>query len=115
MSKKLLGNLMKQAQMMQERIQKTQEEAGSKIVDASSGGGMVTVTANGRMEILSIKIEKEAVDPNDVEMLQDLVAAAVNEALRKAQEMMNEEMGKITGGLGLPGLGGMGGGLPGLF
>ncbi len=112
MSKKLLGNLMKQAQMMQERIQKTQEEAGSKIVDASSGGGMVTVTANGRMEILSIKIEKEAVDPSDVEMLQDLVAAAVNEALRKAQEMMNEEMGKITGGLGLPG---MGGGLPGLF
>ncbi len=98
--------------MMQERIQKTQEEAGSKTIEASSGGGMVTVTANGRMEILSIKIEKEAVDPNDVEMLQDLVAAAVNEALRKAQEMMNEEMGKITGGLGLPG---MGGGLPGLF
>ncbi|MHB8174486.1 MAG: YbaB/EbfC family nucleoid-associated protein [Nitrospirota bacterium] len=112
MSKKLLGNLMKQAQMMQERIQKAQEEAGMKTAEASAGGGMVTVTANGRMEILSIKIEKEAVDPSDVEMLQDLVAAAVNEALRKAQEMMNEEMGKITGGMGLPG---MGGGLPGLF
>ena len=106
MSKKLLGNLMKQAQMMQEKMQKVQEEAAAKTVEASAGGGMVTVTANGKMEILSIKIEKEAVDPNDVEMLQDLVAAAVNEALRKAQDMMNEEMGKVTGGLGLPGMGG---------
>ncbi len=117
MSKKLLGNLMKQAQMMQEKMQKVQEEAAAKTVEASAGGGMVTVTANGKMEVLSIKIEKEAVDPNDVEMLQDLVAAAVNEALRKAQDMMNEEMGKVTGGLGLPGMGGMGGGggIPGLF
>jgi len=98
MSKKLLGNLMKQAQMMQEKMQKVQEEAAAKTVEASAGGGMVTVTANGKMEILSIKIEKEAVDPNDVDMLQDLVAAAVNEALRKAQDMMNEEMGKVTGG-----------------
>jgi DNA-binding YbaB/EbfC family protein len=118
MSKKLLGNLMKQAQMMQEKMQKVQEEAARTTVEASAGGGMVTVTANGRMEVLSIKIEKEAVDPNDVEMLQDLVAAAVNEALRKAQDMMNEEMGKVTGGLGLPGMGGGmggGGGIPGLF
>jgi DNA-binding YbaB/EbfC family protein len=113
MSKKLLGNLMKQAQMMQEKMAKAQEEAALRTVEASSGGGMVTVSANGRMEILSIKIEKEAVDPSDVEMLQDLVTAAVNEALKKAQEMMSEEMGKVTGGLGLPGMGG--GGFPGLF
>jgi DNA-binding YbaB/EbfC family protein len=113
MSKKLLGNLMKQAQMMQEKLAKAQEEAALRTVEASSGGGMVTVTANGKMEVLSIKIEKEAVDPADVEMLQDLVTAAVNEALKKAQEMMSEEMGKVTGGLGLPGMGG--GGFPGLF
>ena len=114
MSKKLLGNLMKQAQMMQEKMARIQEEAAAKTVEASAGGGMVTVTANGRMEVVSIKIEKEVVDPADVEMLQDLVAAAVNEALKKAQEMMSEEMGKVTGGLGLPGMGG-GGGFPGLF
>ena len=113
MSKKLLGNLMKQAQMMQEKMARIQEEAAAKTVEASAGGGMVTVTANGRMEVVSIKIEKEVVDPADVEMLQDLVAAAVNEALKKAQEMMSEEMGKVTGGLGLPGMGG--GGFPGLF
>jgi DNA-binding YbaB/EbfC family protein len=110
MSKKLLGNLMKQAQMMQEKMAKIQEEAALKTVEASSGGGMVTVTANGRMEILSIKIEKEVVNPDDVEMLQDLVAAAVNEALKKAQDTVSDEMGKLTGGLGLPG-----GGIPGLF
>src|SRR5512135_1213987 len=113
MSKKLLGNLMKQAQMMQEKMARVQEEAAAKTVEASAGGGMVSVTANGRMEVVSIKIEKEVVDPADVEMLQDLVAAAVNEALKKAQEMVNEEMSKVTGGLGLPGMGG--GGIPGLF
>jgi len=113
MSKKLLGDLMKQAQMMQEKMAKAQQEAALKVVDASAGGGMVVVTANGKMEILSVKIEKEVVNPDDVDMLQDLVAAAVNEALKKAQDAMNEEMGKITGGLGLPG--GMGGGIPGLF
>ncbi|MGA2192578.1 MAG: YbaB/EbfC family nucleoid-associated protein [Nitrospirota bacterium] len=112
MSKKLLGNLMKQAQMMQEKIAKVQEEAAQKTVEASSGGGMVTVVANGKMEVISVKIEKDAVDQGDIEMLQDLVAAAVNEALKKAQDMMSDEMGKVTGGLGLPG---MGGGLPGLF
>ncbi len=110
MSKKLLGNLMKQAQMMQEKMAKIQEEAAQKTVTASSGGGMVTVTVNGRMEILSVRIEKDVVNPDDVEMLQDLVAAAVGEALKKAQEMMSEEMGRLTGGLGLPG-----GGIPGLF
>ena len=102
MSKNLLNNLMKQAQQMQERVKKVQEEAGSKTVDASSGGGMVTVVANGRQEILSIKIDKSVVDPNDIEMLQDLIAAAVNEALRKSQELMKDEMGRLTAGMGLP-------------
>lgn len=106
MSKNLLNNLMKQAQQMQERVKKLQEEVGNKTVEASSGGGMVTVVANGRQEVLSIKIDKAAVDPNDVEMLQDLVAAAVNEALRKSQELMKNEMGRMTAGMGLP---------PGLF
>jgi DNA-binding YbaB/EbfC family protein len=113
MSKKLLGNLMKQAQMMQEKMARVQEEAAKKTVEATAGGGMVTVVASGGMEIISIKIEKEVVDPNDVEMLQDLVTAAANEALKKAQEMMNAEVGKLTAGLGLPG--GLGGGMPGLF
>ena len=113
MSKKLLGNLMKQAQMMQEKMAKIQEEAAKKTVEASAGGGMVTVTANGKMEILSIKIEKEVINPDDADMLQDLITAAVNEALKKAQDMMSEEMGKLTGGLGIPGMGG--GGVPGLF
>jgi DNA-binding YbaB/EbfC family protein len=102
MSKNLLNNLMKQAQQMQERVKKVQEEAGSKTVDASSGGGMVTVVVNGRQEVLSIKIDKSVVDPNDIEMLQDLIAAAVNEALRKSQELMKDEMGRITAGMGLP-------------
>lgn len=106
MSKNLLNNLMKQAQQMQERVKKLQEEAGNKTVEASSGGGMVTVVANGRQEILSIKIDKSVVDPEDLEMLQDLVTAAVNEALRKSQELMKEEMGRLTAGMGLP---------PGLF
>ena len=113
MSKKLLGNLMKQAQMMQEKMAKIQEEAAQKTVEASAGGGMVTVIANGKMEILSVKIEKDVINPDDADMLQDLITAAVNEALKKAQDMMSEEMGKLTGGLGIPGMGG--GGVPGLF
>ncbi len=102
MSKNLLNNLMKQAQQMQERVKKLQEEVGNKTVEASSGGGMVTVVANGRQEVLSIKIDKSVVDPGDVEMLQDLVTAAVNEALRKSQELMKNEMGRLTAGMGLP-------------
>ena len=102
MSKNLLNNLMKQAQQMQERVKKLQEEAGNKTVEASAGGGMVTVLANGRQEVLSIKIDKSVVDPGDVDMLQDLVTAAVNEALRKSQELMKEEMGRLTAGMGLP-------------
>lgn len=87
---------------MQERVKKLQEEAAGKTIEASSGGGMVTVVANGRQEVLSIKIEPSVVDPNDIEMLQDLVAAAVNEALRKSQDLMKEEMAKLTSGMGLP-------------
>jgi DNA-binding YbaB/EbfC family protein len=102
MSKNMLSNIMKQAQQMQERVKKLQEEAGGKTVEASSGGGMVTVIANGRQEVLSIKIDTSVVDPKDIEMLQDLVTAAVNEALRKSQDLMKEEMGKLTAGMGLP-------------
>ena len=99
-----LGQMMKQAQKMQAQILKIQEEMAERSVEASSGGGMVTVTANGKQEILSIRIEPEVVDPEDVEMLQDLVADAVNEALKKAQEMVAEEMAKVTGGMQLPGM-----------
>ena len=102
MSKNMLSNIMKQAQQMQERVKKLQEEAGGKTVEASSGGGMVTVVANGRQEVLSIKVDPSVVDPSDIEMLQDLVTAAVNEALRKSQDLMKEEMGKLTSGMGLP-------------
>ncbi len=98
------GNIMKQAKKMQERMAQLQDELASKTVDATAGGGMVSVTVNGKFELLSIKIEKEVVNPDDVEMLQDLVVAAVNEGIRKAQEMAASEMGKITGGLQIPGL-----------
>ncbi len=101
---KNLGSIMKQAQKMQAQIAKIQEELAQKTVEASAGGGMVSVVASGKQEIVSIKIEPEVVDPKDVEMLQDLVVAAVNEALRKAQEMIAEEMSKVTGGLQIPGL-----------
>ena len=104
MMKKGLGHLMKQAQKMQQQMAKIQEEMSSRTVEASAGGGMVTVTANGKQQILSVRIEPQVVDPNDVDMLQDLVAAAVNEALKKAQDMMTEEMSKVTGGLQIPGL-----------
>jgi DNA-binding YbaB/EbfC family protein len=89
---------------MQAQILKIQEEMAERTVEASAGGGMVSVTANGKQEVLSVRIEREVVDPEDVEMLQDLVVAAVNEALKKAQEMVAEEMAKVTGGLQLPGL-----------
>ena len=99
-----MGNLMKQAQQMQQKMMKLQEEVAKRTLDASVGGGMVTVTVNGKSEVLRIKIEPEVVDPNDVEMLEDLIVAGVNEALRKAQEMVSEEMSKLTGGLKIPGL-----------
>ena len=99
-----LGNIMKQAQAMQERLAKVQAEVAVKTVQASAGGGMVTVVANGGMEVVSIKIDPEVLRTNDPEMLQDIVVAATNEALRKAREMVAEEMKGVTGGLQLPGL-----------
>ncbi len=105
MSKKMLGDLMKQAQKMQQEMGRIQEESKKKTVEASAGGGMVVVTANGAMEIVSIKIEKDVVNPDDIEMLQDLIMAAVNEALRRAHQMVTEDMSKITGGMNLPGMG----------
>jgi len=99
-----MNNLMKQAKKMQEQMLKIQEELEKKTVEASAGGGVVTVVANGNKEIVQIKINPEVVDPEDVEMLEDLVLAATNEALRKAEEMVQSEMSKITGGLGIPGM-----------
>jgi len=96
---------MKQAQKIQSEIARVQQELSRKTVEASAGGGMVTVVANGKQEIISVKIEPEVVTSGDIEMIQDLVLAAVNEALKKSQEMVAEEMGKITGGLNIPGLG----------
>ena len=108
MSKKMLGDIMREAQKLQAEMAKMQEEAKKKTVEATAGGGMVTVVASGGGEVISIKIEKDVVNPEDVEMLQDLVMAAVNKALRRAQEMVNEEMSKLTGGLQIPGLGNLG-------
>jgi DNA-binding YbaB/EbfC family protein len=95
---------MKQAKQMQEKMMRLQEEMAGKTVEATAGGGMVSVTVNGKFEVLSLRIEKEVVNPEDVEMLQDLIMAAVNEGVRKAQEMAAAEMAKITGGMQLPGL-----------
>jgi DNA-binding YbaB/EbfC family protein len=99
-----MQNMMRQAQQMQQKMQQLQEEVEQREVEASAGGGAVHVVATGKKTIKSIEIKPEAVDPDDVEMLQDLVIAAVNEALAKADEMMQQEMGKITGGLNLGGL-----------
>jgi hypothetical protein len=98
------NTIMKQAKKMQERMANLQKELEMKTVEAQAGGGMVRVVVNGKYEIVSLKIEKEVVNPEDIEMLQDLIAAAVNEGVRKAQEMASSEMGKITGGLNIPGL-----------
>jgi nucleoid-associated protein EbfC len=103
-----LGGLMQAAQNMQREMQRIQEELGAKKVEASAGGGMVTVVANGQMQLVSVKIDPTVVDPKDVGMLQDLVTAAVNQALAKAKELANSEMAKVAGGMQLPGM-------PGLF
>ena len=101
---KHMNSMMKQAQNLQKKMMKTQAELATKTIEASSGGGMVKVIANGAQKIESIVMEKEVVDPEDIEMLQDLVLAAVNDALNKSQEMVSAEMGKLTGGLNIPGL-----------
>ena len=108
-----LNQMMKQVQQMQADMAKAQQELESEIVEASAGGGMVTVKVTGGLEVREIRIDPEAIDPEDADMLQDLVLAAVNEALRSAQELAANRLGAATGGLGGPGgLGGLG--LPGL-
>jgi DNA-binding YbaB/EbfC family protein len=99
-----LAQIMKQAQMMQQKMARLQEEAAQKTAEATAGGGVVVAVVNGKNQIVSLSIKKEAVDPEDVEMLQDLVMAAVNEALIKVQAELAEQMGKITGGVSIPGL-----------
>ena len=103
-------NPMQQVKALQEKMAKIQEQLASMTVESTAGGGMVTVLMNGRQELVSLKLEPQVVDPEDVEMLQDLIVAAVNDALRKSQEMAAGEMGKLAGGLNLPGLK-----IPGLF
>ena len=99
-----MGNLLKQAQQFQQQLTEIQQELGSKMVTGSSGGGMVTVTFNGRSELVGIKIEKDVVNPDDVQLLQDLVASAVNDGLVKSKELGKTEMAKLTGGINIPGL-----------
>ena len=99
-----MGDFMRQAQKLQDQIQKMQEEMADRTVEASSGGGMVTVVTNGKQDVVSIKIDPEVVNKDDVEMLEDLIVAAVNEAKKRSQELMAGELGKLTGGLGAPGL-----------
>ncbi len=103
-------NPLQQVKALQEKMAKIQADLALRTVEASAGGGMVVVTVNGKQEVLSIKIDPQVVDPQDIEMLQDLIAAAVNDGLRKAQEMAASEMGKLAGGLNIPGLN-----IPGLF
>ncbi len=98
-----MNNLMKQAQKMQKKMTDMQEELESKKVEATAGGGAVKVTVTGKKEVVAIDLAEDVVDPDDIEMLQDLIIAAVNEAMRQADEMVNGEMSKITGGLNLPG------------
>jgi len=99
-----IGNIMKQAQQMQAKIARVQQELETREIEATAGGGMVTALVNGKQQVLDLKIEKDVVDPEDVEMLQDLVLAAVNEALKKSQDMIQEEMSKVTGGMNIPGM-----------
>ncbi|GAB2717450.1 YbaB/EbfC family nucleoid-associated protein [Paenibacillus thermoaerophilus] len=99
-----MQQMMRQVKKMQEQMLKAQEELGNKTVEGSAGGGAVTVTVTGHRKVKSIVIKPEAVDPEDVEMLQDLVLTAVNDALNKAEELAGKEMGKLTGGLNLPGI-----------
>jgi len=98
-----MNKLLKQAQKLQAEMARVQEEMAATTVEATAGGGAVTVTVNGRPEVVAVKIDPAAVDPEDLEMLQDLIVAATNEALRKAQEMVAQAMARFTGGLGLPG------------
>jgi nucleoid-associated protein EbfC len=99
------GNIMKEAQKLQEQMARMQEEIGKREVEATAGGGMVTVKVNGKQELLSIKLDPEVINKDDAQMLEDLVLAACNEALRKSRELVQQELGKLTGGLKIPGMG----------
>lgn len=99
-----MNDLLRQAQMMQNKMAKIQEEAGERVVEGTSGGGMVKVSCKGKLELSSVSIDKDVVNPDDVEMLEDLVLTAVNEAIRQAREMMEQEMAAVTGGMKLPGM-----------
>ena len=99
---KNLGDLVKQAQRMKAEMEKIQDAAAGRRVEGTAGGGMVTVVCNGRGEVIEVKIEPEVAGPDDLEMLQDLIMAAANDALRKSREQLTQEMGRLAGGLGLP-------------
>ncbi|MBM4126869.1 MAG: YbaB/EbfC family nucleoid-associated protein [Nitrospira sp.] len=99
-----MNNILKQAQAMQEQMARIQEQAASKTATGTSGGGIVTVTANGAMQVVSVVVDPEVVKSGDVDMLQDLLVAATNEALRKAKDLMESEMKALTGGMKIPGL-----------
>ena len=99
-----MGNMMKQAQQLQAKMMKMQEELAERTVESSVGGGMVKVVANGRQQIVSIQIDPEVIDPEDPDMLQDLILSAINDALAQSQQMVSSEMGKLTGGFNIPGL-----------
>jgi DNA-binding YbaB/EbfC family protein len=99
-----LGAIMRQAQRVQDELSRAQETAGTKTVEASAGGGMVTVVANGRREVVSVTIDPVALEAKDVQLLQDLIVSAVNQALTRAQEMLSEELSQVTGGLRIPGI-----------
>jgi hypothetical protein len=99
-----MGNLLKQAQEMQARMAKIQEELGQKTVEGSAGGGMVQVTVNGQFNLVAVKIEPSVINNNEKEMLEDLILAAVNDGMRKARDLVSTEMGKLTGGFKIPGL-----------
>jgi hypothetical protein len=103
----LMKQAQKQAQKMQEKMEVVQQSLRERVVEASSGGGMVTVQMNGKQELLSIKIDPEVVNPDDVQMLEDLVLAAISQAIKKSQDLYEEEVGKVSGGLNIPGLGGL--------
>lgn len=101
---KNMNQMMKQVKKMQQQMEKAQEELKNKTVEASAGGGVVSVVANGHKEIISINIKEEVVDPEDIEMLQDLILAAVNDALKQADKLAAQDLGKYTNGLNMPGL-----------
>lgn len=98
------GSIMDMAKRLQGDVTRVQEELERKVCEASAGGGMVTAKVNGKYELVGLAVDKNVVDPNDVEMLQDLIVAAVNQAITKVREMTREEMGKLTGGLNIPGM-----------